>query len=460
MRLLNLISLKWAVIPAVYSGIRTHIESHVKGEKLNLKEMESRILADDSQPHETMRISGDTAIIYISGLLMKNAGLFERIILGAVSMNDIRDRIEEALKNDGIKRIILSVDSPGGTVDGTQELADFIYESRNQKEIIAVADGTLASAAYWIASAASKVYITNETTQTGSIGVVTSHFDHSGLDKNVGIVETEIYAGKYKRIASGTQPLSTEGREYMQGMVDYLYSVFVNSIAKYRGVSPEEAISKMADGRIFIGRQAIDAGLVDGISTFDGIVNNKLSYNSEFESGIDSKNNKGVTMNLSVEALQKDFPEIYKAVFDSGKAEAEKNMQAAISTAKAEGIKAEQERIKGVYAQMRIGYDDIITAKMFDGISNAGDAAIAINQKEKEVHDKALKAMEDSAPKPLADGGVDPMGDVNKGNKNLDPKAEWDKNEELRAEFGDNFKAYEAFIKASASGKVKVLRRV
>jgi signal peptide peptidase SppA len=130
----------------------------------------------------------------------------------------------------------------------------------------------MASAAYWIGSAADQVYIGADTAAVGSIGVVASHTDYSRREEMLGIKTTEIYAGKYKRIASEHQPLSADGREYMQETVDYLYSVFVGEVAKQRGSDPETVHQNMADGRIFTGQQAVSAGLVDGVSTLDQLI--------------------------------------------------------------------------------------------------------------------------------------------------------------------------------------------
>src|SRR3990167_6400724 len=111
-----------------------------------------------------------------------------------------------------------------------------------------------------------------ETTQVGSIGVVATHIDISKAEEKAGIKTTEVVAGKYKRVASMYEPLSEEGFNSIQEKVDYIYSLFINDIAKFRGVSPEQVLADMAEGRVFIGANAIKAGLVDGVSTLDGLV--------------------------------------------------------------------------------------------------------------------------------------------------------------------------------------------
>ena len=194
-------------------------------------------------------------------------------ISGGVSAQLVGRDIKEALANNTIKSILLDIDSPGGTIDGTQELADIIFAGRGQKPIVAYSDGMIASAAYWIGSAADRIYISGDTVTVGSIGVVASHIDYSRYEEKIGIKTTEIYAGKYKRIASQYQPLSEEGRQTIQDQVDFLYTVFVNEVAKQRSVSAGKVLENMADGKIFIGNQAISAGLVDDMATLDRLIN-------------------------------------------------------------------------------------------------------------------------------------------------------------------------------------------
>jgi signal peptide peptidase SppA len=216
-------------------------------------------------------IADGVAVIQIAGIITKRASLFTRFFGGTAS-EQVAVSLQQALADHTVKAIVLHIDSPGGAVDGTADLADAVFAARGQKPVIALADGLMASAAYWIGSAAGKIYSTGETTAVGSIGVVAAHLDVSGLEGRIGVKTTEIYAGKYKRIASSYKPLTDEGRKTIQEHVDYLYSVFVGAVAKHRGVSEESVQENMADGRIFIGSQAIRAGLVDGVATLAGLV--------------------------------------------------------------------------------------------------------------------------------------------------------------------------------------------
>ena len=169
--------------------------------------------------------------------------------------------------------VILAIDSPGGEVDGVQALANDVFAARaGSKPIVAVADGVMASGAYWIGSAAEKLYITGDTTAVGSIGVIAKHTDLSKAQEMRGVKVTDITAGKYKAVASPNAPLSQEGRQSIQEIVDHIYSVFVDDVARNRAASSTAVLERMADGRLFLGKNAVQAGLVDGIATLEQVI--------------------------------------------------------------------------------------------------------------------------------------------------------------------------------------------
>jgi len=277
MKLLDIVTAPWMIAPEKFIEIKALYAAHMRGGKIDIKSIETKMAESiDTGPGKGQYdIIDGAAIIPVKGVISKDLSFFS-FLFGGASTREIALLITDALNNREVESIILDVDSPGGTVDGTQELAEFIFDSRGQKPMVAYTDGMIASAAYYIAAAADKIYISGDMPHIGSIGVVTSHVDYSKQDEQYGIKETEIYAGKYKRIASYTLPLSKEGKEYLQSQVDYIYSIFVNDVAKYRGVDVDKVLKNMADGKIFIGRQAIDAGLVDGVATFDRLLTDEL----------------------------------------------------------------------------------------------------------------------------------------------------------------------------------------
>jgi signal peptide peptidase SppA len=191
-----------------------------------------------------------------------------------------------------VHSVLLYIDSPGGAVDGTQELAREVYGARGKgKNIVAYSDGLMASSAYWIGAQAERVYISGDTVTVGSIGVVARHIDVSQMEQRMGVKTTEITAGRYKRAASEYEPLSETGRQTIQEMLDHIYGVFLSEVAKARprlSLEPvktgKEETIPWADGRLFLGGQAIDAGLVDGVATMASLISTLSEDRSQYAS--------------------------------------------------------------------------------------------------------------------------------------------------------------------------------
>ena len=273
MKILDILNSPWAITPPALMEIAEVYKTHLRGDKIDIPTVEARLGRSlDNEPNNYAVVDG-VAVIELVGAIAKRMNLFSQISGGA-STQLADSAIKQALADTDVKGIILNIDSPGGTVDGTFELADMIYASRGDKPIVAFADGLMASAAYAIGSAADAIYISGDTAAIGSIGVVATHVDVSEAEKKLGVKTTEITAGRYKRISSSYEALTEDGRDEIQAQVDELYSVFVDRVATFRGVSTETVLEDMADGRLFIGQQAIKAGLVDGVSTLDDLIAN------------------------------------------------------------------------------------------------------------------------------------------------------------------------------------------
>ncbi|WP_265014740.1 S49 family peptidase [Wolbachia endosymbiont (group B) of Camptogramma bilineatum] len=214
-----------------------------------------------------------TAVIAIHGILTKKPGAFDDF-LGMTSYEKIQEEIEEALSNKDIETILLDIDSPGGEVNGIFDLADFIYESRAKKRIIAIANDDAYSAAYAIASSAEKVFV-SRTSGVGSIGVIASHIDQSRFDERQGIKYTTIFAGSRKNDLNPHEPMTSESLESLQKEVGRLYEMFLQLIARNRGLSIEKIRSTEAG--LYFGENAVEIGLADGVTTFFEFINNHKS---------------------------------------------------------------------------------------------------------------------------------------------------------------------------------------
>ncbi|WP_418089891.1 S49 family peptidase [Wolbachia endosymbiont (group B) of Orgyia antiqua] len=213
------------------------------------------------------------AIIRIYGVLTKKTEAFDHI-LDMTSYENIHEEIESALEDKSIETILLDIDSPGGEVNGVFDLADFIYESRAKKRIIAMANDDAYSAAYAIASSAEKVFV-SRTSGVGSIGVIASHIDQSGFDEKQGIKYTTIFAGSRKNDLNPHEPMTSESLESLQKEVGRLYEMFLQLIARNRGLSIEKIRSTEAG--LYFGEKAVEIGLADGVTTFFEFINNHKS---------------------------------------------------------------------------------------------------------------------------------------------------------------------------------------
>lgn len=393
MKLLDVLTAPWAIEPAKLLEISAIYATHLRGDKIDIGALEAKLgrpLANEPQGYQ---VQDGVAVLPLEGVIAKRANLFSQIS-GGVSTELVGRDFKAALADPAVHSIILAIDSPGGTVDGTISLADLVGAS--DKPVVALASGTMASAAYWIGSAAQAVYITDATTVVGSIGVVATHTDVSQAQATAGVKTTEIAAGKYKRIASSYEPLSKEGRQTIQDQVDYTYGLFVDAVARQRGVSADKVLADMADGRIFIGQQAIDAGLVDGVSTLDALIG---QLNQDRSSGNTAKRasaaifqragvaqnptpTEGADMPITRESLAADAPDVLAAV-------------------QAEGASAERARIQAIEAQAVPGHEALIAALKFDGKSTAGDAAMAVLAAEKSQRSAQAAALAADAPQPL-----------------------------------------------------------
>lgn len=475
MQLIDILTAPWAITPAKLLEIQAIYATHLRGDKIDVDAIEARLqrpLASEQQEYSIRE--GGVAVLTIEGVIAPKANMFTRIS-GGVSAQMALRQAESAVADARVKALVLAIDSPGGSTLGSPELAAGIRELADIKPIVTVSDGALCSAAYWVGSAANAVFISGPTVQVGSIGVVATH----SYDPRNATQVTEVTAGRYKRMASTDKPLTEEGRAYMQAMVDHLYSVFVHAVADHRGTSADAVLEHMADGRVFIGQQAIDAGLVDGVATVDAIVDQLVANPAAFtarrraqvgasgtpkpsgagvaqqapasESSTPPTVSRGTNMPITREQLQAESPELLQSLLAEG------------HTA---GASAERARIQGIEAQAMPGHQALIDALKFDGKSTGADAAMAIVAAEKAQRGAQAAAMANDAPKPLAQTPaptVQPSAAARDAAAEGLPveercKAQFDASADLRKEFG-SLAAFTAFVRAEEAGNARILNK-
>jgi signal peptide peptidase SppA len=201
------------------------------------------------------------AFISVSGVLLHR---FSGSWGFATGYDALRSQIAHALSDSDVKRVVLDVDSPGGECAGCFELSDWLYSQRGAKPIDAVVDASAYSAAYAIASAADTISVT-PTGGAGSIGVIGVHREISAAMEKAGVSDTLIYAGARKADGHPSAPLTPEARKNMQDKVDALYSLFVSTVARNRGLS--EGFVRSTEAAVFSAAEAQKNGLVDAVAS-------------------------------------------------------------------------------------------------------------------------------------------------------------------------------------------------
>ncbi len=241
-------------------------------------------------------VTGDVATIYIKGPLSRKAST-EVWQEEGTAIEIVEQHFDTLIDDDDINTIVLSIDSPGGYVDSVDTFAEKVFEARGKKRIVALVDTLATSAAYWLAAATEKIYLASQLAKIGSIGVLLIHRDYSEKEKKEGIKTTEIFAGEYKTLGSSVKPLSGDDLAKLQAQVDFMYNIFVDTIARYRNSSIEQ-ILKVAKGQVLIGTQAVKSILADDFLKGD-IVQKKeeltVAYLKEKETALfDEIYSKGV----------------------------------------------------------------------------------------------------------------------------------------------------------------------
>jgi protease-4 len=176
--------------------------------------------------------------------------------------------LRHAVKDSRVKAVLLRINTPGGTVPTSQEIADQVIALKGEgKPVVVSMSDVAASGGYYIACAADKI-VAEPGTITGSIGVIFSSLNLKGVADKLGVQPVVIKSGQFKDIASPFRAMTQEGKTILQALILDSYDQFVNAVSKGRNMTVE-AVKKIADGRIYSGRQALKIGLVDELGGYD-----------------------------------------------------------------------------------------------------------------------------------------------------------------------------------------------
>lgn len=262
-------------------------------------------------------------LLFVSGifaLLFKQPVPFEPDSVALIKIEgpiiDSADAIEEIKEYSGdssIKAIVLRINSPGGAVAPSQEIHDEVKKAAEKKPVVVSMAAVAASGGYYISVPATKI-ISNPGTITGSIGVIMEVPNISGLLEKVGVKSEVIKSGKHKDLASVFRGIGKEEREIIQNVLDDVHEQFIEAVANARNMDINE-VRKIADGRIFSGRQALEAGLVDEIGNIeDAILTAGELGGIEGEPRVVSKEEKKGLLGLLENKLSGGIEEIFPSI--------------------------------------------------------------------------------------------------------------------------------------------------
>ena len=217
----------------------------------------------DKDPLMQMRDS--VAVLGIEGPVFRYANLMTALS-GATSIQQAALAFNAAVENPKVSQIVLHINSPGGEVDGVSSFADQIRAAADKKPVTAFVDGLGASAAYWLASAASRI-VADESSRVGSIGVVATVTDRRDAQERQGVKTYEIISSQSP--AKRPDPATDEGRAQIQQMVDETADMFIGRVAQFRGVTPEKVMADFGGGRTLTASAALNAGMIDQMMPFE-----------------------------------------------------------------------------------------------------------------------------------------------------------------------------------------------
>ena len=410
----------------------------------------------------SVSIRDGTAIIPVHGVITARTTLFS-LFAGGTSLEDLAKDFSEALNNNEVTSILLDIDSPGGVAVGPYEMAEMIFKGRSKKPIYSYIGRNGSSAAYWLASATEKIFV-NPSALVGSIGVVTTipvqeQPDMDGY-KNIEIVSSN---ANLKR----PDPKTKEGLAEIRRELDDLESTFIESIAKYRSITPEIIKADFGGGGVVIGKEAVKRNMADALGTYEEVLgilnqqNQSITINNQIMSNKENQTNADISKKeITADYIKKEFPDVTKAIIQEVSEDIKKS---AFNEGVEAGKKQERDRILAIESAALPGHEDLIEEAKKDGSITAEKLALKIIAAEKnKASDYLANTKKAEAEIPKIEPNIDKSDSGEKQIPKDAPletraKSIWESNAKIRAEFGEDFDAYHAFAKANESGQVRIL---
>jgi len=198
-------------------------------------------------------------------------GLISTSVAGNVGesmVDDLRWELEQARNDSDVRAIVLEIDSPGGEVTASDMIYNAVVKTRAKKPVVVYMESLAASGGYYV-SCGGKYLMANETSITGSIGVIIQTLNYEQLFNKIGLSAVVFKSGKFKDMLNGARPITPEERELVQSFIMKTYDRFLGIVAKERNLPAETLRNGIADGRILSGRDALEHKLIDGLGQLE-----------------------------------------------------------------------------------------------------------------------------------------------------------------------------------------------
>ena len=214
-------------------------------------------------------ISDGIAIVPVKGIILSEDS--NDIFTGSGMGSDtIISNLKKAKENKGVKAVILEINSPGGTVVASREVANYVKELSESKPVVAWIREVGASGAYWVASGADAI-VADDMSITGSIGVISSYLEFSGLLEKYGVDYERLVAGELKDVGSPYRDLTEAERRLMNAKLSKIQDLFVKEVSENRKLNNQQ-INEIKSGFFYLGVEAKDLGLVDVLGGRDAAI--------------------------------------------------------------------------------------------------------------------------------------------------------------------------------------------
>jgi ClpP class serine protease len=378
------------------------------------------------------------AVVPITGPIFRRANMLTEVS-GATSVEILATDLQRAADDPSVREIILDIDSPGGQATGIAELASQIRGI--DKPVTAYVDGMAASAAYWLAAAANRI-VASPTALLGSIGVVVTY--RAERDAPIKIISSQ---SPLKQAAPDTDA----GRAELQRVTDELASIFIADVAKFRNVTPQTVESDFGRGGLLVGAAAVSAGMADATSTLEALISERIRIHEESTMSLHA--DICTALKLSADASADDITGALDAQRTNAYAEGHTAGHTAGHSA---GQTAERERVSAILALVADKPHHAKLAHTAIAIGLDPEQAAGMIDAAPQALETTLQAVGAELPAPI------PTDDSATG-EGSDPEAAarrtWESDAALRAEFSGDFERYQAFQNATASGRVRILRK-